>query len=252
MKVFVVTNSNGVGVMLAHFTQLARELVELIYPAKCVVCAGPQVSPRTHLLCENCLGEIAARPLPEGHSVAEKPGGMVGAHLDGVLAGWHFDESMQRVIHAFKYRRRPSLSRVLGETLALRLQDQRRAEISPAAPFEAALVPVPLHPRRGRERGFNQSLLLAQAVAEAWNMAVLPRGLERVRFTPSQAKLGAAARRENVEGAFAPAAKSNLQNYTIFLVDDVFTTGATMNACAAALKSAGAARVVGLALAKAA
>jgi predicted amidophosphoribosyltransferase len=75
--------------------------------------------------------------------------------------------------------------------------------------------------------------------------------LERTRFTKPQAKLDAAARLENVKDAFAFSSKSSLQGLTILLVDDVFTTGATMNACAAALKSAGAARVIGLALAKA-
>jgi ComF family protein len=228
--------------MLAHFTQLARELVGLIYPAKCLICAGPQVSPRTHLLCENCLDTIASQPLPNVHAIAE-------AHdnnLDEVHAGWHFDEAIQLVIHAFKYRRRPSLSRVLGEMLARRLQNRLRDEVSPAA-----LVPVPLHPRRGRERGFNQSMLLAQVVAKAWNMAVQPQALARIRFTQQQAKLDAQARRENVAGAFAPARKARLEGHTIFLVDDVFTTGATMNACAAALKSAGANRVIGLVLAKA-
>jgi ComF family protein len=228
--------------MFAQFVQLASDLSKLIYPAKCLICNGIQTSNRTHLLCENCLADLASRPLPETAAHAATPPG----DLDEFHAGWHFDAAMQIAIHAFKYRRRPSLSRVLGEMLAQRLGNLRAREFS-----QAVLVPVPLHPRRGRERGFNQSILLAETLAQAWNMAVLPRGLQRVRFTETQAKLDAQARAKNVKGAFALAKKSNLQNHTIFLVDDVFTTGATMNACAAALKSAGAARVIGLALAKA-
>jgi len=230
--------------MLAKLGQLTRDLIGLIYPSKCLLCDNPQISPRTHLLCEKCLAEIAARPLPDAGAIVEQHGGSIGDHLDAVYAGWQYDTTMQQVIHSFKYRFRPSLSRVFGDMLAQRLQNDLQHEIS-----RAVLVPVPLHPRRGRERGFNQSILLAEAVARAWNIILIPRALERVRFTKAQATLNAPARKENVEGAFAPAAKADLQGHTIFLIDDVFTTGATMNACAAALKSAGAARVIGLALA---
>jgi ComF family protein len=198
------------------------------------------------LLCEKCLDEIASGPLPNVETIAEAHGGLSSSNLDEIHAGWPFEASMQQVIHAFKYRRRPSLSKVFGKMLAQRLQNALAREIS-----HAVLVPVPLHRRRGRERGFNQSILLAQALAEAWKMRILPRALERIRFTQQQATLTAPERQKNVEGAFAAASKSRLQNHTVFLVDDVFTTGATMNACATALKSAGAARVVGLVLAKA-
>jgi ComF family protein len=185
---------------------------------------------------------MASQPLPEAHVIAATNDNK----LDEVHAGWHFDTSMQLVIHTFKYRRRPSLSNILGEMLAQRLQHQRSDKTS-----AAVLVPVPLHPRRGRERGFNQSILLAQTLAKTWNMPLLPRGLERIRFTQQQAKLDAQARKENVEGAFAPSRNTRFDGRSVFLIDDVFTTGATMNACAAALKSAGAGRVIGLVLARA-
>ncbi len=228
------------------FLQLPRDFLEFIYPAACLICQQSQTSRRTHLLCEKCLNEIASGALPNVEAMADAQGGLSSGTLDEIHAGWPFDASMQQVIHAFKYRRRPSLSKVLGEMLAQRLQNHLAHEIS-----QAVLVPVPLHRRRGRERGFNQSMLLAQALAEIWKMKILPRALERIRFTQQQAKLTAAERRKNVEGAFAHTAKANLRNHTIFLVDDVFTTGATMNACAAALKTAGAVRVIGLVMARA-
>jgi len=237
--------------MFARFIQFPLDLLEFIYPAACLICEQPQTSKRTHLLCEKCLDEIASCPLPDVEAIAGARGGMSSNHLQAVHAGWPFDAPMQAVIHAFKYRRRPSLSKVFGEMLAQRLQNDLVNEIQQAAPFEAILVPVPLHRRRGRERGFNQSILLAQALAEVWKMKILPRALERIRFTQQQATLTAPERQKNVEGAFAPSPKADLQRHTIFLVDDVFTTGATMNACAVALKSAGVARVVGLVLAKA-
>jgi len=227
--------------MLAKFLQLPRDFLELVYPALCLICEKAETSKRTHLLCEKCLSEVEAQPLPAA-AAGELPGG----NLDELHAGWSFDEAMQAVIHAFKYRRRSSLSRVFGAMLAQRLQNDLAREMQ-----RAVLVPVPLHRRRGRERGFNQSMLLAQTLAEVWKMKILPRALERTRFTQQQATLTAAERQKNVAGAFAAAGKSNLQNQKIFLVDDVFTTGATMNACAAALKAAGAVRVVGVVLARA-
>jgi ComF family protein len=241
--------------MLATIARIARGLLGLIYPAKCLICDGHQYFVRTPLLCENCLAEIAALPLPGDHGlidpdfpseeIKEYRGLSDNGGLDKVHAGWQYDANMQLIIHAMKYRRRPSLSRVFGGMLAQRLYERLRDE-SP----QTVLVPVPLHRRRERERGFNQSLLLAKAVAEAWGLLVLPRALRRVRYTKSQARLDAAARLENVDRAFAPAKDLHLENRTVILIDDVFTTGATMNACATALKAARAGRVIGMALAK--
>jgi ComF family protein len=230
--------------MFAPITRLINDLVGLIYPAKCLICGGCQTSPRTPMLCENCLEEISFQPLPQtvgGQHHAANNGG-----LDSAFAGWHYDTAMQQIVHNTKYRYRVSLGRIFGEMLAERV----RAPVAAEMPH-AVLVPVPLHRRRERKRGFNQSLVLARALAKSWHLEVMPRALRRTRFTQSQAKLHAAERWENVEGAFAPARGLHLEMPTIFLVDDVLTTGATMNACAAALKSAGASKVIGLALAKA-
>jgi ComF family protein len=230
--------------MFAPITRLFHAMAGLIYPAKCVICDGWQTSSRTHLLCENCLGEIGSRPLPEAFGGQHHPVNTGG--LDSAFAGWHYDAAMQQIIHATKYRRRPSLGRVLGDLLAQRLFEPLRDEFA-----RAVVVPVPLHRRRERKRGFNQSLVLARALAKAWHLEVMPRALRRTRFTQSQAKLGAAERWQNVEGAFAPSRRLRLGSPTVFLVDDVLTTGATMNACAAALKSSGASKVIGIALARA-
>lgn len=230
--------------MFLQIIRLMNELAGLIYPAKCLICGGWQTSPRTHLLCENCLGEISSQPLPEAdggqHRAANNSG------LDSAFAGWHYDDAMQQIIHTTKYRYRASLGRILGEMLAERVHTPLADEMPCAV-----LVPVPLHRRRERKRGFNQSLVLARALAKGWHLEVLPRALRRTRFTQPQAKLGAAERWQNVEGAFAPARGLLLETPTVFLVDDVLTTGATMNACAAALKAAGASKVIGIALARA-
>lgn len=114
------------------------------------------------------------------------------------------------------------------------------------------LVPVPLHARRLRQRRFNQSLLLAQSVAKLSGVACDPHILMRRRATPSQGGQSARGRRRNVAGAFAvrDGAKARIRDARLILIDDVYTTGATLEACARALKRAGAARVDALTLAR--
>ncbi|MFN8557942.1 MAG: phosphoribosyltransferase family protein [Dehalococcoidia bacterium] len=103
-------------------------------------------------------------------------------------------------------------------------------------------MPVPLHPRRQRDRGFNQSLLLARAAGRAWGLPVAGDGLQRQRPTAPQARIsGRVARAENVAGAFR--CREQLAGREVVLIDDVATTGATLQACAAALRDAGAAAV---------
>lgn len=109
------------------------------------------------------------------------------------------------------------------------------------------VVPVPLHPRRLRTRGFNPAALLAHGVARATGSQAAPRALRRVRDTPSQTGLARAARRRNVAGAFVCNAALPR---TVWLVDDVVTTGATLSECARVLRRGGARRVVGLCVAR--
>jgi ComF family protein len=119
-------------------------------------------------------------------------------------------------------------------------------------------MPVPLHPSRQRERGFNQAELLAAGVANALKkgkrrleLRVAKDCLRRRRATPPQTGLTLAARRENPRGAFEVSEPERVRERTVVVVDDVMTTGATLSACARALKRAGAARVIGLTLARA-
>jgi ComF family protein len=111
------------------------------------------------------------------------------------------------------------------------------------------VVPVPLHPARLAERGYNQAALLGAAAAAELGVPLLARGLARTRDTPQQARLDRAARRANVAGAFR--ARARLRGKRVVLVDDVATTGSTLAACTRALLDAGAASVTALVVARA-
>jgi ComF family protein len=140
-------------------------------------------------------------------------------------------------VHELKYRSR---RRVAGRISEAMLDDPRVRGVLAGA---QALVPVPLHPRRQRQRGFNQSELLADALGRRAGIAVVASGLVRRQDTRSQTGLTAAARRANVKGAFAVRRRARIAGRTVVLVDDVLTTGATASACAQALRAAGAREV---------
>jgi ComF family protein len=103
-----------------------------------------------------------------------------------------------------------------------------------------AIIPVPLHPTRLRERGFNQALLLGKAIAKIHKKTVLTGALKRIRNTIPQVQLDHSERERNVRGAFAVKNRREIMDKRLLLVDDVFTTGATVNECARVLKKSGA------------
>jgi ComF family protein len=150
-----------------------------------------------------------------------------------------------QAIHDFKYRRQPGLGRGLGRLIT----DNHCAGIDPEG-FDV-VIPVPLHVRRLRERGFNQSLLLARAVATARGIQVDFLSLRRERDTPPQTLMGRKERQANIRGAFAVVHRDRLRDREILLIDDVYTTGSTLAECARALLDGGAARVGVLTLARA-
>ncbi len=155
-----------------------------------------------------------------------------------------FAEPLRGAIHALKYRG----GREVAKTVAPLLVRAWRAW----GMSGDLLIPVPLHPRREARRGYNQSALLAVALGLALHLPVLTDGLARRRDTPSQTRLDREARRRNVAGAFRVLEPALIRGHHVVLVDDVATTGATLNACAEVLLEAGASRVDGFTLARAA
>ncbi len=220
----------------------SRSLLNLLFPPRCVICrregdafcaaCQAQVEYIAPPICERC-----GRPLsgPQCRFCLESP-----LEIDGLRAVALFDGVMRQAIHAFKYQRHPDLAVPFGMMLCDYIMTHQ-------LPVDV-LVPVPLHSERERWRGYNQALLLAREIAVQQKLALWYNVIERTRATPPQVGLDARARRENVRDAFA--AIQSLAGASVLLIDDVCTTGATLNACAVALKRSGCRSVWGLALAR--
>ncbi len=160
---------------------------------------------------------------------------------------------LRRIVHAFKYQRIRSLAHPLGRLLAGAI-----ASLAEDAPQPLLVVPVPLHPRRLRRRGFNQSRLLAASALRSlrrshphWQLSLSPASLVRQRETAPQATLQRSERWTNLEQAFHVSRPQQIAGRTILLIDDIVTTGATVDACARALLAAGANAVLVASLARA-
>jgi competence protein ComFC len=240
--------------LLAPMRRLGGILLGLVYPLHCALCgcrieteeAGEQAA-----FCEPCLNGI--QTLPEHHCpVCSHP--MAGLmlcpncdgrhwHLETIVAACRYDGGVRELIQRFKYGRDVTMARPLGMLLARSLGDPRFA----GKTFDA-VVPVPLHPQRERERGFNQADLLAGWLARS--LGVPKRDLlKRIRPTAQQAGFDRSHRMENLRGAFA-LRRPLPPDASILLVDDVSTTGATLDACAAVLKEEGAAEIAAAVVAR--
>ena len=191
-------------------------LLGVLAPPRCAACEA--LSPTASGYCAECG---TPEPLLD-----------VALHIAGVpvFAGTRYAEPVASAIHRFKYQNSPELSRSLA-SLSERAIDLLGIEASDV------WVPVPLHPLRLAERGYNQSALLARELSARARGPVDARRLCRLRHTEQQAKRNRRGRGENVAHAFA--ARPRAQRQRVVLVDDVVTTGATLGSCIAALRAAG-------------
>lgn len=232
---------------------LLNWISDLVFPARCLGCGTPGAG----ALCGPCGSAIPARSRQEclvckrdrddGSPCPQcRPHTMVDRLF---IAGHADDPLLTRAIHAFKYEYLRALARPLADYLVRVLAHGHAAHGTFAG--NPLLIPVPLYPRRERERGFNQSALLARRVAAAVSMPYESAVLRRTRHTTSQVKTPTRWERlENMRGAFACARPELVADRDIVLVDDVCTTGATLDDCARALKDAGARSVAAVVLAR--
>ena len=238
-------------------------LVDWLYPPRCRACAGRIRGRDAEYFCSSCwpqiqivahpLCTICGRPFPDGSGDDHLCGACLRRAPEFARArSWvcypreeETEHPLRRVVQKFKYGRKVSLGKPLGRLLALGCRD-----FLSTGDF-ALIVPVPLHPKRLRWRGFNQSVLLARQISRALGVPMDPFVLIRIKETPPQTQLSEAERRRNVRGVFALDPARSVEGKSILLVDDVYTSGATVNECSRTLKRGGAEEVTVLTLARA-
>ena len=219
-------------------------LLDLLFPLRCLGCGSEGC-----VLCPSCSASLPriALPICQRCGIPETGGNLCTAcinhplSIDGIRSVFLFKGTARQVVLQFKYRHLKAATAPLGQLMA----DYLRASPLPGD----VILPVPLHPKRLRRRGYNQASLLAAEVGRLTGLPLMEDALVRVRDTAPQARsAGALERRINVQGAFE--CPQELSRERVLLLDDVCTTGATLDACATALKSAGAASVWGFTAAR--
>ena len=234
---------------------MLKALLDILFPPLCHCCKGFIPDAGELHLCPACLAgtPVIASPLCTacGLPFATERGiehSCSGCHEDpppfaAARAAVEFDG--RELIHRFKYGKKVQHSRPLG-LLAARQLD----EFATASGADL-LIPVPLHVKRLRQRGFNQAVLLGEVLARKWRLPLSRKNLRRIRWTEPQINLSAAERQGNVRGAFAVHDPAEVRERRIILVDDVYTTGSTVAECARTLKKAGAGAVFVVTIARA-
>jgi ComF family protein len=222
----------------------ARVVVDFALPRTCAVCDRLLDAGETGVVCGRCWSRVTPMPSPQcarcGH-----PGLRMECSWCGLLpafvrcvrsAYWIHTGTGAAIVHSLKYGGWPAVASAMAERMG------RLAWPPDVLEERAAAIPVPLSATRLRERGYNQSELLARAIAERWSVPVWSDALQRCRATRTQTRLTPEERLANVSGAFRvrDESRSLLRNAHVVLVDDVVTTAATLNACAAALYAGGA------------
>lgn len=234
-----------------------RHAVRFLWPAACAQCGTALADDPVASFCRACWRTITPlsgarcarcdRPFGSSAATSHSPEHLCQSCLlrpPSYTRAWTlypYIPPLQNAIHLLKYRRSVALTPALGRLII---------DAWPAMEPVDRIMPVPLHPRRLREREFNQSLLLADWVARRWRIPVSFANLIRLVPSTPQTTLSRKQRLKNLRGAFAVRRPDAVRNHRILLIDDVWTTGATMNECAKTLRKAGSGPVFALTVAR--
>jgi competence protein ComFC len=223
---------------------LLQAAVSLLYPPVCTIC-GRSIRPREYL-CDQCEAKAARIVVPFCQKCSEPFEGSITSaftcancahrmiYFDAAVAAYRGRGIVRQIIHEFKYGRQIHLRHLVARWLYAALDDERLC----GRRFDL-MIPVPLHPARQRERGFNQASLLAELLSARTSICAKPL-LERTRYTTTQTALDRSERMENLHNAFCLRKNADVRGLQVLLIDDVLTTGSTLNECARVLKQAGA------------
>ena len=211
-------------------------ILDLIYPPKCVFCGRVMEIGTKYGVCSKCAPEAGKLECPRC--------GFSTRWCDGMAAVWEYKSIVKASLTRYKFQKKQSYSVTFGSAMARKLADPGGRV---ALGRIDRIVCVPLHKKKERKRGYNQSLLLAEEIARLTGKTLFADALEKVENTKTQSGIGEIERYNNVRGAYA--ARGNFKGLRLLIVDDVITTGSTLDECARVLKSASASEVTAIALA---
>jgi ComF family protein len=206
---------------------LLRDFVSLFYPNTCLACEKSVVASDA-IMCTACEVTLPKTDfhLHQNNDFTERLWGRFPLETGAAMYLFTKESRVQSLIHQLKYKGKTRIGTELG------LIYGRTLAKSPCFQGIDAIVPVPMHPKKEHRRGYNQSVLFAQGLSEAMGVPCLPQGLKKVTTNVSQTKKSKIERLENVAAVFMVENAAILEGKHILLVDDVLTTGATLEACA--------------------
>jgi ComF family protein len=238
-----------IGFIKEKSAMVFRIITDSVYPRRCILC-GEESNISQQMWCNGCLDTLIELKTPYcyGCGIPFEPTEHVVQHLCHVCSKgiFHFDAArsiflfggqIKEAIHRFKYHGDVCIGRSLESMISV---------VNPHALFESPIdliVPVPLHPKRLRQRGFNQSARFARAISKRYKIELSLRALSRIRETRPQVELKKSERLENVRGAFSVRFPDEVRGRVVLLIDDIMTTGFTASECSKQLKAAGAEKV---------
>jgi ComF family protein len=207
-----------------------KDLIALVFPNNCAAC-DQTLYRNERTLCTKCRFDL---PKTNYHSDSDNKLAQLfwgKLTIEAVTALYHFDKGarVQHLLHELKYKGNTAVGEVLGNLLAHEMKNSKQYHSI------EGVVPVPLHPKKKRKRGYNQSYFIAKGVAEVLEVPVLNQSLIRIQHSDSQTRKSKFNRWKNVSSVFATKKNDTIAGKHVLLVDDVITTGATLEACAAQL-----------------
>lgn len=211
---------------MAHtFTRYFHDFLSIIYPHNCAAC-GNDVLGESHLLCWDCLNSLPLTMFESNPNnlVTQLFAGRIPVEMATALLFFSKDSKVQHLIHQIKYKGKKNLGHYLGKLMGHAIQQANWGEID-------LIIPVPLNKKKAVTRGFNQAKVLADGISEVLQKPVVEVAVIRSKFTETQTKKSRTERWQNVEDVFELGNIEGLENKRVLLVDDVVTTGATLEAC---------------------
>jgi len=217
-----------------NLTTVGNAFISLLFPNQCLICKEGEFFSQDPI-CRDCFQHMT--PLPTGNRVQELT---VNDGIDIALSGWDFGDELRITIHSLKYEERARIGSFLGELLGDQIHKTTIQDLD-------YLIPVPLHPVKLRDRGFNQARWIADGLGKTVQKPIRTKLMKRIKDTISQTTLDRKERLNNMKKAFK--INQDVTDKNIGIVDDVLTTGSTISSMASKLKDAGAKKIVAITVA---